>query len=532
MRSPTGKAQRSLEGSGHGADSATGVGVRLSRPTVTELVELAQRDDIQLTVEEAGELLEVVARLVEAADCALHLEYELPIERPAGRDPGYRPDPDENPYNAFIRRCRVARTDSGPLAGRTVAVKDNISVAGVPTTNGSRLPAHTPDVDAAVVERILDAGGTIVGKLNMDDMAAAGTGETSAFGPARNPVNPRYSAGGSSGGSGAAVAASEVDIALAVDQGGSGRIPAAFCGVVAVKATHGLVPSFGVTHIDHTIDSVTPIARNVTDAATLLEVIVGADWRDPQWVRGELASGPYAGAGQQDINGMRIGIIRESCDDRYCVPAVLTGLTRAADGLASAGAEVEETSIPLWSHALTIFQPYIGQLVASMFRSDGEGVGHMGYIDSGRMEAFARARRDHSPLLAHQIKAWVLTDRYFRDRYANVTFARLHNLRLLVRREIDAMLSRFDLLLTPTLPITAPLLPDRADPFADVAERTSAALCYNTAPLNLSGHPALTIPSGRDETGLPTAAQIIARPLQERVMFRAGFALERALSVQ
>jgi amidase len=502
---------------------------KIAAPTAAELVELAARDDIELSEDEAGELVEVVAGLLEAGERALSLDHELQIERPVGRDAGYTPAPGENPHNAFIRICRVTGAESGPLAGRTVGVKDNISVAGVPTTNGSRMPAYTPDLDAVVVERILAAGATIVGKLNMDDMAAAGTGETSAFGAARNPVNPAYSAGGSSGGSGAAVAAGSVDIALAVDQGGSGRIPAAFCGVIAAKATQGLVPSFGVAHIDHTIDSVTPVARTVADAATLLEVIAGGDWRDPQWVRGELVSESYGAAAADGVSGLRIGIVRESCDERYCVPAVLEGLAQAAGVLARVGAVVEEVSIPIWADALTIFQPYIGQLVATMFRSEGEGVGHMGYIDTGRMDAYAHDRRASSPLLAHQIKAWVLADRQMRDRYANGGFGRLHNLRLLVRREIDAALSRFDLLLTPTLPITAPRLPDHPAPFAEVAQRTSAALCYNTAPLNLSGHPSLSIPSGADAAGLPTATQIIGGHFRERTIFRAGFALEAGL---
>ena len=157
----------------------------------------------------------------------------------------YRPTRDENPFNVFITKCRIEGAVSGRLAGRTVGVKDNIAVVGVPTTNGSRFTPYVPSMDAVVVEQTLGAGGTIVGKLNMDDFGAAGTGETSAFGAPRNPVNPAYSAGGSSGGSGAAVRAGEVDLALAVDQGGSSRIPAAFCGVVTAKATHGLVPSFG-----------------------------------------------------------------------------------------------------------------------------------------------------------------------------------------------------------------------------------------------------------------------------------------------
>jgi amidase len=514
----------------HGYETTRGGAAAFEPPTAAELVDLAARDDIRLTENEAAELVEVVARLVEGAGRALDVEGDLSIVRPADRDPGHRPSPDENPHNAFIRRCEIAGAAGGPLAGRTVAVKDNISVAGVPTTNGSRMPAYTPDLDAVVVERILAAGGTIVGKLNMDDMAAAGTGETSAFGPARNPVNPAHSAGGSSGGSGAAVAAGEADLSLGVDQGGSGRIPAAFCGVVGVKATQGSVPSFGVAHIDHTIDSVTPIAPTVAGAALLLDAIAGEDWRDPQWARGVVESPRCADAATDDLAGLRIGIIRESCDARLCVPAVVTGVHRTADALAAAGAQTEEITIPIWANALTIFQPYIGQLVAAMFRADGEGVGHMGYIDTGRMRAFARDRREQSPLLADQIKAWVLADRHLRDRYANAAFGRLHNLRLLVRQELDSALRRFDVLLTPTLPITAPKLLDHAAPFAEIAERTSAALCYNTAPLNLSGHPALSVPSGHDEAGLPTAVQIIGGRGCEPVMFRAGFALEGALS--
>ena len=503
---------------------------RIVPPSASELVGLAARDDIVVTRAEAEELAPVVAHLVDRARAALELPYDYSLPLPGPRDPGYQPSPEENAYNAFIRRCHVTGAADGPLAGRTVAVKDNISVAGVPTTNASRMPPHTPDVDAVVVERILAAGGVIVGKLNMDDMAAAGTGETSAFGPARNPVDPDRSAGGSSGGSGAAVAGGEVDISLGVDQGGSGRIPAAFCGVVTVKATQGLIPSFGVAHIDHTIDSVTPIARSVFEVATMLEVIAGEDWRDPQWVRGPLVADRYTEAAQESVAGMRIGVVTESCDSGICEPAVLAGVDRCVTALADAGASVERVSIPMWADGLTIFQPYIGQLVATMLRSDGEGVGHMGYIDAGRMGAFATARRENSALLAQQVKAWVLADRWLRDRYANCAFAPLHDLRLMLGQEIDAALARFDLLLTPTLPVTAPLLLTREASFAEIAERTSAALCYNTAPLNLSGHPAISHPSGRDADGLPTAVQLIGGRRCERLIFRAAFALEAALT--
>ena len=307
---------------------------RVVPPGVEEIARCAELDGIELAAGEADELLPVVAALTDFADLLDRLDGELPLPAPEPRDPGYVPSSDENPHNAFIRRCHVEGSGSGPLAGLTVGLKDNISLAGIPTTNGSRMTSSTPVHDAVAVERILAAGGTIVGKLNMDDFGASGLGETSAFGAPRNPVDPTRSAGGSSGGSGAAVRAGEVDLSLGVDQGGSGRIPAAFCGVVAVKPTHGLVPSWGIIHIDHTIDFVTPIARTVEGAALLLGVIAGHDWRDAQWVRSEPESGDFTGArhggrrglahrgdhGEHPRAHLRAGRARQRVAGRRCPP--------------------------------------------------------------------------------------------------------------------------------------------------------------------------------------------------------------------
>lgn len=397
-------------------------------------------------------------------------------------------------------------------------------------TNGSRLTAFVPVRDAVVVERILDAGAKIVGTLNMDDFGAAGLGETSAFGPARNPVNPAHSAGGSSGGSGAAVRAGEVDLALGVDQGGSGRIPAAFCGVVAAKATQGLVPSFGVVHIDHTIDTVTPLGRSVSDVARLLEVIAGPDPRDPQWVRGELRLGACLATETDGVQGLRVGLVQESREPSICEPAVLAAFETSARALAAAGARVETVSIPLWRDGLAIFLPYIGHLAADMFRTEGQGIGHLGAVDIEAMEAFAAMRRSESISLAKQMKSWIIADRYVHERSRGIPYGQLHNLRLTLRRQIDAALDQVDLLLTPTLPITAPRLADASTPFAEVSGRTAARLPFNTAPLNLSGHPAISIPNGADESGLPTAVQLVPRRFDEITAFRAAFELERAFS--
>lgn len=498
-------------------------------PSASELEELAGKEGIELEEGEATELLPVVLSLLSAAREADRIELPLSRCDTTGRRPGHRPTAAEDPLNAFVRRCHVQGEGQGLLAGRTAGVKDNISVAGIPTSNGSRLPSWTPTQDAAVVERLLRAGCAISGKLNMDDFGTGGTGETSAFGPTRNPIDPARSAGGSSGGSGAAVRAGAVDVALAVDQGGSGRIPAAFCGVVAIKATHGLVPSLGVTHFDHTIDFVTPIARTVRDAALVLEAIAGADPRDPQWVRGEILTTAYSDAEQQDVSRLSVAIIEESCNPSVCEPAVLEGVSRSAAALGAAGARVERISLPIWSSALAVFQPYIACLAANMVRSDGAGYGHLGELDPAGIEAFHRARRAESAVLPKQMKCWMIADRYLTELHGNAAYARLHNLRLHLRDDIARALSEHDLLLTPTVPMTAPLLPVEPAGFGEVAARTSGALCFNTAPLNLSGHPALSLPSGTDEAGLPTAVQLVAGRFAEAAAFTAAFELERVL---
>jgi amidase len=500
-----------------------------SAPTRADIEALARLDDVELAPNEADELLPVVVGLVSTAEVVDRIEVRLPAPRYWPREPGYRPTTAEDPLNVFITRCDVAGADEGPLSGRRVGVKDNISVAGIPTTNGSSLMSFTPNVDAVVVERLLDAGCSIVGKLNMDDFGAAGTGETSAFGPPRNPVDPSRSAGGSSGGSGAAVRAGVVDLALAVDQGGSGRIPAAFCGVVAAKATHGLVPSFGITHIDHTIDFVTPIGRSVHDTALMLEIIAGPDPRDPQWVRGQIPTERYVDTRDGGVAALTAAVIEESCSPEVCAPAVIERFDNAVAALESGGVRVSRISLPIWASALSVFQPYIACLVANMIRSEGAGYGHLGLIDPHAVEAFGKARRTASLELSKQLKCWLIAERYLHRRDANATYARLHDLRLVIRQSVSAALAEHDLLLTPTLPMTAPRLLEGPTTFAEISSRTSAALCFNTAPLNLTGHPALSIPSGSDDDGLPTAIQIVAGHFEERRAFQAAFELERAL---
>src|SRR5262245_40620070 len=378
----------------------------LRPPTTEDLLHASEREQLGLSALECEELRPFAEAFVRTLDDVEDLpDLVVPARYP--RAPGRRPSPEEDPVNAFVRVCHVEGASDGALAGKRIGIKDNIAVAGVPLTNGSRTLSYTPQHDAVVVERILDAGGVIVGKTNLDDFSASGFGDTSVFGPPRNPLEPSRSPGGSSGGSSAAVAAGLVDMALGVDQGGSVRMPAAACGLVGLKATHGLVPTFGVTHMDHTLDCIGPITRTVRDAALLLSVIAGEDWRDPQWVRGVRLDDYVAGV-LDGIAGLRIGVVRESLDPDVCQPAVLAGV----EALRASGADVETTSIPLWSSGFAI---WLGALVAGwppVLRAGSTGFGHLGLIEVERAHAAGVVLRTESHLLPSTIKLVLLVNAY------------------------------------------------------------------------------------------------------------------------
>jgi amidase len=496
------------------------------RPTQAELIAIGAREHLELTESEAAELEPSINNLLEALE---RLHDVSPLEPPPSpytdRDAGDHPSPADDPFNAFVRLCDVRGSRTGILAGRTVGLKDNIDLADVPTTNASATAAFVPTHDAVVVERILAAGGRIVGKLNMDNFGAGASGESSAFGPPLNPHDTTRSAGGSSGGSGAAVASGAVDLALGVDQAGSARIPASFCGVVAIKATHGLVPTHGITHLDHTLDSMCPMAANVNDAALLLEAIAGDDWRDPQWVRGPIPRS-WRRPDDDDVAGLRVGIVRESLDPDLCSPDVIANVQAVADVLRRAGCDIRDVSIPIWPHALPIAQTLICHLVGAMVKSECVGYGHLGYIDTERAHRFAATRRTESRLLPPYFKTWMLVESYLHEEYLNTAFGRLQNLRLRVRADIERTFEDVDLLLTPTTPDTAPPLLPPETAAQGSADRILRSLPYNTAPLNLSGHPVLAMPSGHDRNGMPTSVQLVAAAFGETLTIRAGRLVE------
>ena len=281
----------------------------IERPTIEQLQALASRLNIRLTPAQAEEYLALMQANFDAYDLIDALPDEIPaVHYP--RAAGYRPEGDENQLNAWYYKTEVTGAATGKLAGRTVVLKDNIALAGVPMMNGaSTLEGFVPLYDATVATRLLDAGATILGKATCEHFCLSGGSHTSDPAPVHNPLRRGYSAGGSSSGSAALVASGEVDLAMGGDQGGSARIPAAWCGLYGLKPTHGLVPYTGIMPIEATFDHTGPMTRSVKDNALVLEVIAGADGLDPRQYAPKVEA--YTEALGKGVRGLKIGIMAE-----------------------------------------------------------------------------------------------------------------------------------------------------------------------------------------------------------------------------
>src|SRR5215471_13747579 len=301
--------------------------------------------------------------------------HEASLPEPPSRTWQHPPQA-QNPLGAWYLTTEIQARESGPLAGRRIAVKDNIAVAGIPMMNGSTIvEGFVPRRDATVVTRLLEAGAVITGKAVCEDLCFSGGSHTSATGPVRNPWDPLRSAGGSSSGSAALVASGHADLALGGDQGGSVRIPSAFCGTVGHKPTHGLVPYTGAFPIEATLDHLGPITRTVADAALMLSVIAGRDGWDPRQPAG-LQPQDYVGELARDVTGLRAGVVSEG----FGIPGLSeTGVDEtvraAAARLGETGVQVAEVSVPWHRHAMHVWN-VIATDGATVQMVDGNGYGH------------------------------------------------------------------------------------------------------------------------------------------------------------
>ena len=495
----------------------------VKRPTPAQLQAVAKDLGMTLTDDDVASFLALMQGSFSAYDAVDAMPDPVPaITYP--RTAGHHPAGNENPHNAWYVKTTVRGAPTGKLTGKTIALKDNICLAGVPMMNGaSTLRGYVPDVDATVVTRILDAGGTIVGKVHCEYFCFSGGSHTGAAGPVHNPLRKGFSAGGSSSGSAAVVAAGEVDMALGGDQGGSIRIPASFCGIYGLKPTHGLVPYTGIMPIEMTLDHTGPMTRTVADNALLLEVIAGPDGLDPRQYAPRTAA--YTRALNEDARGLRIGMVKEGFGHPHSEREVDATVRRAAEQFGRLGARVEEASIPLHRVGAAIWTPIaLEGATELMMKGNGMGTNWRGLFLTSLLEAHA-GWRNRADELADTLKISMLLGHYFTKHYHGRFYAKAQNLSRRLRAAYDAELARYDVLLMPTLPIKATPLPPADAPRALYIQR-AFEMIDNTAPFDATGHPALSLPCGLVD-GLPVGLMLIGKPYDEATIYRAAHAFEQ-----
>ncbi|QAU12478.1 Asp-tRNA(Asn)/Glu-tRNA(Gln) amidotransferase subunit GatA [Halorubrum sp. BOL3-1] len=429
--------------------------------------------------------------------------------------------------NIFITEETIeggdAEGDDAPLADVTLAVKDNISTAGIRTTCGSEMLAdYVPPYSATVVDRLTEAGATVVGKTNMDQFGMGTTTETSAFGPTRNPVDTDRVPGGSSGGSAAAVAAGEADIALGSDTGGSVRCPAAFCGVVGIKPTYGLVSRYGLVAYANSLEQIGPIAGTVEEAAAALDVMAGPDpndgtTRDLSEVEGADPDASYAAAADGDVEGMTVGVpteLFEGADER-----VVETVEDALADLEAQGAETTEISLPSVEHAVQAYYVIaMAEASSNLARFDGVRYGHRSESDGNWNESFAETRDEG---FGAEVKRRILLGTYalsagYHDKY----YEKAQDARAWVRRDFEDAFDDVDVIASPTMPV----LPFELGESLDDPLRMYLADA-NTTPVNLANLPAVSVPAGEAD-GLPVGLQLVGPKFDEETIVRAASAVE------
>lgn len=497
---------------------------RVKRPTHQQLKKIVESLHMSMSDAEVTEYLEVVDSTLAAYDRLAGMPDYLPEVR-YPRTPGRRPSASENPLGAWAVKTEVKGAPYGPLTGKTIVLKDNICLAGVPMMNGSStLEGYVPDVDATLVSRILDAGGTIVGKAVCEHFCLSGGSHTSSSGPVHNPYKMGYSSGGSSSGSGALVAAGEADMAIGGDQGGSIRIPASWCGLVGMKPTHGLVPYTGVMPIEATIDHAGPMTATVADNALLLEVIAGEDGLDPRQYN--VRTDRYTAALGKGAAGLRIGVLTEGFELDSCEPDVVEKVRLAAERLRKQGAIVENISVPMHLDGPAIWSAIaLEGLTAQMMHGNGMGFNWEGMYTTSLLDAHAnwRARANE---LSRTLKLSMMVGEYFITEYRGHFYAKAQNLARMLRSAYDDALSRYDMLLLPTLPMKATPLPPQDAPLSLWCQRGFEMLT-NTQGFDVSGHPAITVPCGLS-SGLPIGLMLVAKHYNESILYRAAHAFEQS----
>ena len=439
----------------------------------------------------------------------------------------------DSEYNSFVTVDREGalaqaeaiqkRIDSkeltGPLAGVPAAIKDNMCTKGLKTTCSSKiLSNYVPTYTAQAVANLEQAGAVILGKTNMDEFAMGSTTETSWYGPTKNPRNPKYVPGGSSGGSAAAVAADECFFALGSDTGGSIRQPASYCGVTGMKPTYGTVSRYGLIAYGSSLDQIGPLTKNVAECAAVLDAIASYDPKDSTSMKRD--DYEFSSALTEDVKGLRIGIPRDYLGDGLD-PEVKQAVLDAAEVLEKKGASVELFDLSLVEYAIPAYYVIASAEASSnLERFDGVKYGYRATDYEGLHPMYKKTRSEgFGPEVKRRIMlgSFVLSSGYY-DAY----YLKALRTKALIKQAFDKAFASYDLILGPAAPTTAPELgKSLSDPI-----KMYLGDIY-TISVNLAGLPGLCIPCGEDKNGLPIGLQLIGDCFKEKTLLRAGYAYEQ-----
>lgn len=428
---------------------------------------------------------------------------------------------DEEKAQAKAEQLDKSKTYKGKLAGVPGSIKDNIVTKGVRTTAASKMLANFDDplYDATIVERLNEADAISVGKVNLDEFAMGSATETSAFQKTANPWDTEHVPGGSSGGSAASVAAGEVMFSIGTDTGGSIRQPAAFCGIVGMKPTYGLVSRYGLVAMAPSLDQAGPLTRTVEDNARVLEVIAGHDERDATSAKVDIPA--YSEQLSADIKGMKIAVPKEFLSEGID-EEVRESVQNALQMLELLGATWEEVSLPHLSYAdATYYAIAYSEGASSLARYDGVRFGHRAEQYEDVIDMFKRSRSEG---FGDEVKRRLLIGTTFLSGEFNETiYRKAQKVRTLIGRDFQAAFEQFDLIVGPTT----------ATPAFKLGEDVESSLQMNTSdilatPANLAGLPAISVPCGYSEAGLPLGLQIIGNHFTEQTIYNAAYAYEQA----
>ena len=409
---------------------------------------------------------------------------------------------------------------TGPLAGVPVAIKDNMCTKGLLTTCSSKiLENYIPTYTASAVQNLTDAGCVIIGKTNMDEFAMGSTTETSYYGVTRNPHNPDHVPGGSSGGSAAAVALNECFFALGSDTGGSIRQPSAFCGITGMKPTYGTVSRYGLIAYGSSLDQIGPMTKNVTDCAAVLETIASYDKKDSTSMKREEYD--FTSALVRDVKGLRIGLPKDYFGDGLD-SEVKAAIFKAAETFKRMGAIVEEFDLGLVQYAIPAYY-IIASAEASSNLERFDGVKY-GYRTKEYGDLHSMYKKTRSEGFGSEVKRRIMLGSFvLSSGYYDAYYLKALKTKALIKQEFDKAFKKYDIILAPAAPTTAPLLGSSLqDPI-----KMYLSDIY-TISANLAGIPGLSIPCGKDNKGLPIGMQLLGGCFQEKTLLRAGFAYEKA----